>query len=116
MSSDDRLSSDISSWSDVELLQSVREGDGSFNSIVWPYQIADMGERDITEKDEDDEGAIRFATLESRFENRETVRNWLTIKPLCLQHQKMSKAPYALAIWPDLTTSVAVVPNLTDKL
>ena len=30
----------------------------------------------MTEEDEDDEDGIRFVTLESRFENKETVLNW----------------------------------------
>ena len=30
-------------------------------------------EGDVTEEDEDDEDGIRFVTLESRFENKETV-------------------------------------------
>lgn len=38
--------------------------------------IVDVKEWDVTEKNEDDEGAIRFATLESRFKNKETVCNW----------------------------------------
>ena len=33
-------------------------------------------EGDVTEEDEDDEDVIRFVTLESRFENKETVLNW----------------------------------------
>ena len=32
-----------------------------------------MDEVDLTEEDEDHEDGIRFATLESRFENKETV-------------------------------------------
>ena len=32
-----------------------------------------MEEEDVTEEDEDDEDGIRFVTLESRFENKETV-------------------------------------------
>ena len=35
-----------------------------------------MEERDVTEGDKDDEDGIRFVTLESRFENKETVLNW----------------------------------------
>ena len=36
-----------------------------------------MEEGDVTEADEDDElDGIRFVTLESRFENKETVLNW----------------------------------------
>ena len=34
-----------------------------------------MEEGDVTEEDEDDEDGIRFLTLESRFENKETVLN-----------------------------------------
>ena len=33
-------------------------------------------EGDVTEEDEDEEDGIRFVTLESRFENKETVLNW----------------------------------------
>ena len=33
-------------------------------------------EEDVTEEDEDDEDGIRFVTLESLFENKETVLNW----------------------------------------
>ena len=36
-------------------------------------------EADVTEEDEDDEDGIRFVTLESRFESKETVLSWLTI-------------------------------------
>ena len=32
-----------------------------------------MEEGDLTEEEEDDEDGIRFVTLESRFENKETV-------------------------------------------
>ena len=35
-----------------------------------------MEEGDVTEEDEDDEDGIRFATLESQFENNEKVLNW----------------------------------------
>ena len=35
-----------------------------------------MEEGDVTEEDEDDEGGIRFVTLESRFESKKTVLNW----------------------------------------
>jgi len=82
----------------------------SFSPIKSPICIANVEEQGMTEKDEDDKGVISFATLESRFENRETVRNWLAIKLLCLQNHKMAKAPFALAN-PDLTTSIAVVPR-----
>ena len=34
-----------------------------------------MEEGDVTEEDEDGEDGIRFVTLESRFENKETVLN-----------------------------------------
>ena len=33
-------------------------------------------EGDVTEEDEDEEDGIRFVTLESRFENKDTVLNW----------------------------------------
>ena len=33
-------------------------------------------EGDVTEEEEDDEDGIHFVTLESRFENKETVLNW----------------------------------------
>ena len=33
-------------------------------------------EGDMTEEDEVDEDGIRFVTLESRFENKETFLNW----------------------------------------
>ena len=35
-----------------------------------------MEEGDVTEEDRDDEDGIRFVTLESRFENMETVLKW----------------------------------------
>ena len=35
-----------------------------------------MEEGDVTEEDDDDEDGIRFVTLESLCENRETVLNW----------------------------------------
>ena len=35
-----------------------------------------MEEGDVKEEDEDDEDGIRFVTLESRFESKETVLNW----------------------------------------
>ena len=35
-----------------------------------------MEEGDVTEEDEEDEDGIRFPTLESRFENKETGLNW----------------------------------------
>ena len=33
-------------------------------------------EGDVTEEDEEDDDGIRFATLESRFENKEAGLNW----------------------------------------
>lgn len=50
--------------------------------IVEPYQdepVADLQGDENTEfeeDDKDDEDGIRFAVLESRFENQETVSNW----------------------------------------
>ena len=35
-----------------------------------------MEEGDVTEETEDDEDGIRLVTLESPFENEETVLNW----------------------------------------
>ena len=35
-----------------------------------------MEEGDVMKEDEDDEDGIRFVTLESRFESKETVLNW----------------------------------------
>ena len=37
-------------------------------------------EGDVTEEDKDDEDGIRFVTLESRFENKETVLNCVNYK------------------------------------
>ena len=82
MSSNDEFSASTSSSSDDESLKSVGEAEGSVNSIVQPYQdepIADLqGDEntEIEEQDEDDKDGIRFAVLESRFENQETVSNW----------------------------------------
>ena len=56
-----------------------------------------MEEGDVTEEDEDDEDGIRFVTLESRFENKKTVLNWLTINLLYLLCKKMVKALFALS-------------------
>ena len=56
-----------------------------------------MEEGDVTEEDENDEDGIRFVTLESRFEKKETVLNWLTINLPCLICKKMVKALLALA-------------------
>ena len=56
-----------------------------------------MEEGDVTKEDEDDEDGIRFVTLESRFESKETVLNWKTINLPCLLCKKMVKALFALA-------------------
>ena len=56
-----------------------------------------MEEGDVTEEDEDDEDGICFVTLESLFENEETVLNWLTINLPCLLYKKMVKALFACA-------------------
>ena len=75
----DALASDISSSCDVKSLQLAPEGEG-FNSIVQPGRSAltsrVLEEGDVTEEDQDDEDGIRFVTLESWFENKETVLNW----------------------------------------
>ena len=76
MSSNDELFSDTSSSCDVESLQLALDGEGSFNSIVQRYRVGSVEEGDVTEEDEDDEDGIRFVTLQSRFENKETVLNW----------------------------------------
>ena len=49
------------------------------------------------EDDEDDEDGIRFVTLESRFQSKETVLNWSTINLPCLLCKKMVKALFTLA-------------------
>ena len=46
------------------------------------------------EDDEDGQDGVRFVTLESRFENKETVLNWSTINPPC---KKMVRALFTLA-------------------
>ena len=56
-----------------------------------------MEEGDVTEEDEDDKDGIHFVTLESRFENKETVLNLQTINLPCLQYKKMVKTLFALA-------------------
>ena len=76
MSSNDELSSDKSSSCDVKLLQLAIEGEGSFNSIVQRYQVGPWKKEMSAEEDEDDEDGIRFVTLESRFESKETILNW----------------------------------------
>ena len=77
MSSNDELSSDTSSSCDVESLLLALEGEGSFNSShrsALSSQVVEEG--DVTEEDEDHEDGIRFVTLESRFDNKETNWNW----------------------------------------
>ena len=61
-SSDDELSSNTSTSCDVELLQLVVEGEGSFNSIAQALSSRVVEEGDVTEEDEDDGDSIRFAT------------------------------------------------------
>ena len=56
-----------------------------------------MEEGYVTEEDQDDEDGIRFVTLQSQFESKETVLNWLTINLPCLLCKKMVKAMFALA-------------------
>ena len=71
MSSNDELSSDTSSSCDIKSLQLAVGGKAllirSFSAIVE--------EGDVTEETEDDEDGIRLVTLESPFENEETVLN-----------------------------------------
>ena len=50
------------------------------------------------EEDEDDKDGICFVTLESRFENKDTVLNWYkSINLSCLLYKKMVKALFPLA-------------------
>ena len=51
----------------------------------------------MTEEDEEDEVGVRFATIEPRFENKETGLNWQTINLSCHQCKKLVKALIALA-------------------
>ena len=79
MSSNDELSSGTSSSCDVESLQLAVEGKGGerlFKCDRSTLSSQVLEEGDLTEKDKDDEDGIRFVTLESRFENKETVLNW----------------------------------------
>ena len=46
---------------------------------------------------EEDEDGKRFVTLESRFENKESGLNWLTINLPCLLCKKMVKALFMFA-------------------
>ena len=50
------------------------EGEVPVNSIVQRYRFGSW-KGDMTEEDEDEDG-IRFVTLESRFQNKETGLNW----------------------------------------
>ena len=68
--SEDELSSNISSSCDNGLLQLAVEGEGSFSSIVQRYRGGSW-KKETTEEYEDNDDAIRFATLQSRFENKE---------------------------------------------
>ena len=92
MSSNDELSSDTSFPCDVESLQLAVKGKAL---SVLSSRVVEEG--DMTEEDEDHEDDIRFVTLESRFENKETVLNWQTINLPCLLCKKMVKALFALA-------------------
>ena len=74
MSSIDELSNDTSSRN-VESLQLAVEGEGSFKFDRSAQKSRVVEEGDVTEEDQDDENGIRFVTLESRFENKETVLN-----------------------------------------
>ena len=56
-----------------------------------------MEEVDVTEEEEEDEDGIYFVTLESQFENKETVLHWLTINLPCLLCKNMVKTLFALA-------------------
>ena len=76
MSWNDELSSDTASWCDVESLQLAAEGKGPFISIVQLYRVGSWKKEMWRKEDEDDEDGIRFVTLESRFESKETVLNW----------------------------------------
>ena len=51
-----------------------------------------MEEGDVTEEDEGNEDGIRFVTLESQFESKETVLKWQTINLPCLLCKKMVKS------------------------
>ena len=44
----------------------------------WRFYLVEnvVEEGDVTEEDEDDEDGVCFVTLQSRFENKETVLNW----------------------------------------
>ena len=90
----------MSLW-DIELLQLhvhvVVEGKGSFNLIVQCYWAWAGEEGEVMEEEEDDEDGICFGSLESQFENKETVCNWWTINLLCHQSKKMVKVPLGLA-------------------
>ena len=80
MSSENEFSTSASSSSDEASLHSEEEGEGLINLIVQPYQdepVADLPDEGLTEEDdEDDKDGIRLATLESRFDNKDSVCNW----------------------------------------
>ena len=77
MSPDDALWSKTSSSCDVEPLELAVEGEGSFLYFDRLGKSSrEVEERGVTEEDEDDEDGIPFVTLESQFENKETVLNW----------------------------------------
>ena len=96
MSSNDELPSDTSSSCDIESLQLAVEGEGSFNSIVQRYRVGSWKKETWRRKPRTTKG-IRFVTLESLFENEETVLNCQTISLPCLLCKEMVKALYALA-------------------
>ena len=70
----DKLCSNTSSSCDVESLQSaVKERAFLFDRSALSSRIVEEG--DVTEEDEDDEEGLCFATLQSRFENKERLFN-----------------------------------------
>ena len=69
------LLSNTSSSCGFESLQlAVEEECSLFDRSALSRRVVEEG--DVTEEDEDDEDDLRFATLQSRFENKETVCNW----------------------------------------
>ena len=72
MSSNDELSSDTSFSCDVESLQLALQKGKAL--LIRSFSVVEEG--DVTEEDEEHEDDIRFVTLESSFENEETVLNW----------------------------------------
>jgi len=74
------LSSNTSLSGDVESLQLAVERERSFKLDRSALSSGVVVEGNVAEKDEDNQDGIRFAaTLNFRFENKETVTNWLTI-------------------------------------